>query len=121
MIKVITSSSRPLIGVLLSQSTEDLRYKAEISSRPLISIEAGADTDNSVVFSSPYRGSLISMYWCMSDEIGHEGSRPLIGVLLSQYCPLHLLKHRAFIPHLRGKPANERNLNIKLVYNIHKA
>ena len=84
MIKVITSSSRPLIGVLLSQSTEDLRYKAEISSRPLISIEAGADTDNSVVFSSPYRGSLISMYWCMSDEIGHEGSRPLIGVLLSQ-------------------------------------
>ena len=49
------------------------------------------------------------------------GSRPLHGVLLSQYCPLHLLKHRAFIPHLRGKPANERNLNIKLVYNIHKA
>ena len=40
-------------------------------------------------------------------------SRPLHGVLLSQYCPLHLLKHRAFIPHLRGKPANERNLNIK--------
>jgi len=30
-------------------------------------------------------------------------------------------KHKAFIPHLRGKPANERNLNIKLVYNILKA
>ena len=52
---------------------------------------------------------------------GKKRSRPLHGVLLSQYCPLHLLKHRAFIPHLRGKPANERNLNIKLVYNIHKA
>ena len=48
-------------------------------------------------------------------------SRPLYGGLLSQSCPLHLPKHKAFIPHLRGKPANERNLNIKLVYNILKA
>ena len=47
-------------------------------------------------------------------------SSPLQG-LLSQSCPLHLPKHKAFIPHLRGKPANERNLNIKLVYNILKA
>ena len=47
-------------------------------------------------------------------------SSPLRG-LLSQSCPLHLPKHKAFIPHLRGKPANERNLNIKLVYNILKA
>ena len=53
--------------------------------------------DSEVIFSSPLRG------------------------LLSQSCPLHLPKHKAFIPHLRGKPANERNLNIKLVYNIHKA
>ena len=49
------------------------------------------------------------------------GSRPLHGVLLSQYCPLHLSKHKAFIPHLRGKPANERNLNIKLDHTDHKA
>ena len=48
-------------------------------------------------------------------------SRPLIGVLLSQSCPLHLPKHKAFIPHLRGKPANERNLNIKLDHTDHKA
>ena len=47
-------------------------------------------------------------------------SSPLRG-LLSQSCPLHLPKHKAFIPHLRGKPANERNLNIKLEYNILKA
>ena len=56
-------------------------------------------------------------------RIGFEEgcSRPLYGGLLSQSCPLHLPKHKAFIPHLRGKPANERNLNIKLVYNILKA
>ena len=47
-------------------------------------------------------------------------SSPLRG-LLSQSCPLHLPKHKAFIPHLRGKPANERNLNIKLDHTDHKA
>ena len=50
-----------------------------------------------------------------------DRSRPLHGVLISQSCPLHLPKHKAFIPHLRGKPANERNLNIKLDHTDHKA
>ncbi len=55
------------------------------------------------------------------NQFVNYNSRPLYGGLLSQSCPLHLPKHKAFIPHLRGKPANERNLNIKLVYNILKA
>ena len=102
-------------------------------------------SNNDLEFSSPLRESLISIY--DRDECGKQiwnilvpstgvsylnrnmilnqfvnyNSRPLYGGLLSQSCPLHLPKHKAFIPHLRGKPANERNLNIKLVYNILKA
>ena len=72
-------------------------------------------------FSSPLRGSLISMGDLLMNNIHMKRFRPLYGGLLSQSCPLHLPKHKAFIPHLRGKPANERNLNIKLVYNILKA
>ena len=72
-------------------------------------------------FSSPLRGSLISIERRKMNEDMNMRFRPLYGGLLFQSCPLHLPKHKAFIPHLRDKPANERNLNIKLVYNILKA
>ena len=74
-----------------------------------------------VIFSSPLRGLLSQYDYETAKEMFKKlFSSPLRG-LLSQSCPLHLPKHKAFIPHLRGKPANERNLNIKLVYNILKA
>ena len=144
--------SRPLHGVLLSQYREECangdvgQVLVPSTGFSYLNIVKNVPTVMSVKFSSPPRGSLISIWleksirkqdmkivlvpstgfsYLNSVPCSHPpfqfSSRPLHGVLLSQYCPLHLLKHRAFIPHLRGKPANERNLNIKLVYNIHKA
>ena len=121
------SSSRPLHGVLLSQFKPILfiwQTRWMFSSPPrgsLISICAPAPDLRLQTCSRPLHGVLLSQLEVFFKVVLHSCSRPLHGVLLSQYCPLHLSKHKAFIPHLRGKPANERNLNIKLVYNILKA
>ena len=148
----LQTCSRPLHGVLLSQWLSALlvtpapQVLVPSTGFSYLNFNTSHKFREIIMFSSPPRGSLISIIaktiWSLflipssrplhgvllsqfallySDDSLFICSRPLHGVLLSQYCPLHLLKHRAFIPHLRGKPANERNLNIKLMYNIHKA
>ena len=147
----LQTCSRPLHGVLLSQwlsallvtpapqvlvpSTgfSYLNYTIQLvwlllplfSSPPrgsLISIIAKTIWSLFLIPSSrPLHGVLLSQLEVFFKVVLHSCSRPLHGVLLSQYCPLHLSKHKAFIPHLRGKPANERNLNIKLDHTDHKA
>ena len=118
--------SRPLYGGLLSQYIKRNGDIQKHDSRPLYGgllsqWKYDFESIRKLQFSSPLRGSLISILKKIAKEHDVKNSRPLYGGLLSQSCPLHLPKHKAFIPHLRGKPANERNLNIKLVYNIHKA
>ena len=99
-----TLDSRPLYGGLLSQS---ITYMTMEYQKDILVPSTGVSYLNELKLKEKNTTKI--------------NSRPLYGGLLSQSCPLHLPKHKAFIPHLRGKPANERNLNIKLVYNILKA
>ena len=147
-----TTGSRPLHGVLLSQlyNTTCMAIVATVlvpsTGFSYLNFNTSHKFREIIMFSSPPRGSLISIIaktiWSLflipssrplhgvllsqfallySDDSLFICSRPLHGVLIFQSCPLHLSKHKAFIPHLRGKPANERNLNIKLDHTDHKA